>query len=56
MEDDILNFQQRLRAANYVVDTPLATTLALMDRLQRLVLVEGDAGVGKTELAKAHGW
>lgn len=52
MENDILNFQQRLRAANYVVDTPLATTLALMDRLQRPLLVEGDAGVGKTELAK----
>lgn len=53
MENDILDIRQRLLAANYVAGAPLATTLVLMDRLRRPLLVEGDAGVGKTELAKA---
>ncbi|HEX5613499.1 MAG TPA: MoxR family ATPase, partial [Burkholderiales bacterium] len=33
-------------------DAGLATTLVLMDMLQRPLLVEGAAGVGKTEIAK----
>ncbi|GAB4347461.1 MAG: MoxR family ATPase [Gammaproteobacteria bacterium] len=53
MQDEIIELQARLCASRYVADDALATTLALMDRLQRPLLVEGDAGVGKTELAKA---
>lgn len=53
MQNDILDLQSKLRTTRYVVDAPLATTLVLMDRLQRPLLVEGDAGVGKTELAKS---
>ena len=53
MEQAICELQQRLATARYVVDTPLATTLLVMDHLKRPLLVEGDAGVGKTELAKA---
>src|SRR5262249_52084964 len=48
--DDVL---ERLRATGYVADRPLATTLFLADRLGKPILVEGPAGVGKTELAKS---
>lgn len=44
---------ERLAAVGYVADGALATTLALMDLLRRPLLVEGEAGVGKTEIAKA---
>ena len=37
----------------YVVDQELATIIFLMYKLQRPLLVEGPAGVGKTELAHA---
>lgn len=48
--DDVL---ARLRATGYVADRPLALTVFLADRLGKPILVEGPAGVGKTELAKA---
>jgi MoxR-like ATPase len=37
----------------YIADTRLATTVFLTTRLQKPLLIEGPAGVGKTELAKA---
>ncbi|MGH3948874.1 MAG: AAA family ATPase [Pseudonocardiaceae bacterium] len=37
----------------YVADQRLATTVFLLTRLDKPLLVEGPAGVGKTELAKA---
>jgi MoxR-like ATPase len=42
-----------LAAAGYVADRDLATALQLMDMLKRPLLLEGEAGVGKTEVAKA---
>jgi len=42
----------RDRAA-YIADRPLATTLYLAAHLEKPILAEGPAGVGKTELAKA---
>jgi MoxR-like ATPase len=42
-----------LAAAGYVADRDLATALWLMDYLKRPLLLEGEAGVGKTEVAKA---
>jgi MoxR-like ATPase len=44
---------ERLAAAGYIADRDLATALWLMDFLKRPLLLEGEAGVGKTEVAKA---
>jgi MoxR-like ATPase len=44
--------QEQLLASGYVADRPLAATLALFCRLGRPLLLEGDAGVGKTEVAR----
>ena len=43
----------RLRTADYLSDANIAGVVYLADRLEKPVLVEGPAGVGKTELAKA---
>jgi MoxR-like ATPase len=45
--------RRALADAGYLADDALATTLWLAQRLQRPLLVEGDAGVGKTSLALA---
>jgi MoxR-like ATPase len=44
---------KRLAAAGYLPDEQIATTVFLADRLGKPLLVEGPAGTGKTELAKA---
>ena len=44
---------RRLGEVGYVADSSLALALTLMDHLQRPLLVEGEAGVGKTEIAYA---
>ncbi|GAA2751193.1 MoxR family ATPase [Kitasatospora cinereorecta] len=44
---------ERLAAVGYLASTAVATTVFLADRLGKPLLVEGPAGVGKTELAKA---
>jgi MoxR-like ATPase len=43
----------RLAAAGYIADRDIATALWLMEFLKRPLLLEGEAGVGKTEVAKA---
>jgi MoxR-like ATPase len=43
----------RLAQAGYIADRDLATALWLMDFLKRPLLLEGEAGVGKTEVGKA---
>ena len=42
--------RESLHRAGYIADEGLATTLWLAGELQRPLLVEGDAGVGKTSL------
>ena len=44
---------ERLSRAGYIADRELATALALMELLKRPLLLEGEAGVGKTEVARA---
>ena len=41
-----------MEAAEYVTDAPVATSVHLALALQRPLLIEGHAGVGKTEVAK----
>ncbi|HTS86007.1 MAG TPA: MoxR family ATPase [Usitatibacter sp.] len=45
--------RSRLHGAGYVADRDLAAAMLLMIDLGRPLLLEGDAGVGKTEVAKA---
>jgi len=44
---------EALQQAGYFADRRLATAVFLALRLQRPLLLEGEPGVGKTELAKA---
>ncbi len=44
--------RQRLASGRYVADASLATAVFLSLRLGRPLLLEGEAGVGKTEIAK----
>jgi MoxR-like ATPase len=44
--------QQTLRDCNYIADRGLATAIYLALKLQRPLFLEGEAGVGKTEIAK----
>jgi MoxR-like ATPase len=50
---EIASLQQQLQSAGYIAERPLAAALLLMLDLGRPLLLEGDAGVGKTEVAKA---
>jgi MoxR-like ATPase len=50
---DIEELRRRLQGAGYVAERELAAALLLMLELGRPLLLEGDAGVGKTEVAKA---
>jgi MoxR-like ATPase len=47
------NLQERLRTQSYLADRPLATSIYLAVSLGKPLLLEGEAGVGKTEVAKA---
>src|SRR6201997_2935647 len=47
------HISERLATAGYIADRDIATALWLMDFLKRPLLLEGEAGVGKTEGAKA---
>jgi MoxR-like ATPase len=50
---DIETLAQRLAAVDYLVDEGLATSMFLSLRLPQPLLLEGEAGVGKTEAAKS---
>jgi MoxR-like ATPase len=50
---DIETLAQRLADVDYLVDEGLATSMFLSARLPQPLLLEGEAGVGKTEAAKA---
>jgi MoxR-like ATPase len=50
---DVETLARRLASVDYLVDEGLATALFLSLRLPQPLLLEGEAGVGKTEAAKA---
>jgi len=51
--DEIAALREELQDAGYVAEPALVAALLLMLELGRPLLLEGDAGVGKTEVAKA---
>ncbi|MFC9730157.1 AAA family ATPase [Streptomyces roseolus] len=51
--DSVDEVTERLAATGYLASPAIATTVFLADRLGKPLLVEGPAGVGKTQLAKA---
>jgi MoxR-like ATPase len=50
---ELAALQEQLARSGYIAEAPLAAALLLMQDLGRPLLLEGDAGVGKTEVAKA---
>ena len=48
----LASWQQDLAARGYIAEPELVAALLLMQDLRRPLLLEGDAGVGKTEVAK----
>jgi MoxR-like ATPase len=50
--DTVDQLEGALRGEKYIADRSLATTLFLTLRLRKPLLLEGEAGVGKTEIAK----
>jgi MoxR-like ATPase len=50
---DVETLAQRLATVDYLVDEGLATSMFLSLRLPQPLLLEGEAGVGKTEAAKS---
>ena len=49
---ELVGLQTALAGAGYIAERSLAAALLLMLELERPLLLEGDAGVGKTEVAK----
>ena len=53
MREALEELKQKLNGENYIADDALVTTLYVAEKLNRPLLIEGAAGVGKTEVAKA---
>jgi MoxR-like ATPase len=53
MFNNITEVKTALAAQQYIATDEIATVIFLADKLEKPVLVEGPAGVGKTELGKA---
>ncbi|HET6776531.1 MAG TPA: MoxR family ATPase, partial [Actinomycetota bacterium] len=51
--DSVQDLQAGLRGESYLADRGLATAIYLAVSLDKPLLLEGEAGVGKTEVAKA---
>ena len=52
MRPEIAALQEAMEGQGYIADPAIATALFLAREMHRPLLVEGDAGVGKTEIAK----
>ena len=52
MKPEIQSVQDGLERHGYIADPAIATAVFLSREMRKPLLVEGDAGVGKTEIAK----
>src|SRR6266581_982928 len=52
MRAEIKKIQEMMEGADYVTDAAIATSVHLAMTLKKPLLIEGHAGVGKTEIAK----
>src|SRR5215831_7212730 len=52
MRDEIKRIEEMMEGADYVTDAAIATSVHLAIALKKPLLIEGHAGVGKTEVAK----
>jgi MoxR-like ATPase len=52
VREEIRKIQSLMESAEYVTDAPVATSVYLAQTLRKPLLIEGHAGVGKTEVAK----
>ena len=52
MRAEIRKIQEMMEGADYVTDAAIATSVHLAMTLKKPLLIEGNAGVGKTEVAK----
>ena len=53
MPERISTLVEQLHSCHYIAQEDLVTTLLIMQQLQRPLLIEGEAGVGKTSIAEA---
>jgi MoxR-like ATPase len=53
VREEVRNIQELLRSRAYITDAAVATSLYLAMALGKPLLIEGPAGVGKTEIAKS---
>jgi len=52
MKAEVRQLQQDMRALGYIAEPSIATAVYLARSMEKPLLIEGDAGVGKTEIAK----
>ncbi len=52
MKDEIRAMQTAMEGCGYIAEPPIATAVFLAVEMRKPLLIEGDAGVGKTEVAK----
>ena len=52
MKDEIAALEAAMERQGYIADRAITTALFLAQEMRRPLLIEGDAGVGKTEVAK----
>src|SRR5262249_56631892 len=53
MNEEIRSMQAAMERCGYIAEPAIATAVYLAKEMQKPLLVEGEAGVGKTEIAKA---